>query len=1179
LNVCTIIAKNYVAHARVLARSLTATHPGSRLWTLIIDDFAGWIDPAGEPFEILTPADVGCEEFTHMALRYSVLELSTAVKPWLLRHLMSETAEPVTYLDPDIKIYGSLEPLDRLAAEHGVVLIPHNSKPIPQDDRSPGQVDVMIAGIYNLGYVSLAPRPEVDRLLDWWSERLVRDCRVDPVWGYFVDQRWFDLAPGFLSDLAIVREPQYNVAYWNLHERRLEADDGHYLVDGHPLAFFHFSGFDPERPLTLSRHQNRIDVLEQPVLERLLAEYANEVMIEGHGVSRHWPYVYGALGDGTRLDDKLRALFDEFANEHDGVVASPFTLEGAAAFEAWIREQAPAAPPGISRALARIYEDRPDVRGAFPNLAGADRAAYLEWAAEHGADQEPLLARLVANGPLEAVGQASTEPGASEPSAPLRGAPWGVNVVGEFRTDTEGGEIARAMVSALDAGGVRALPVRTRMREPTPTAPAYPTAVPEDAPFTVNLFCLDPALISAFGSQVGPEFFAGRFSAGLWLAALAPSGDSLPDSISLLEEVWAPSAYLAGALGPVSPVPVHPIRIPVATQPIQPRTRAELGLAGDKFLFHSRWDYADGFELANPLAVVAAFTSAFAPGAGAGLVLDCIGAQDGGEDHARLRQAALQHPDITVLDGDRRSSEATSVTAACDGYVSLHRATAFGLPIAEAMWLGKPVVATGYSGNLDYMTPDSGRLVEHRLEAVGPGHDPYPPDATWAEPEVAHASELMRQLFDNQQAARELGAAGSQRIRETHSAQAASELVGRRLESIRATGRARTAADPIAAHPRALARLPLRLRQGPGPAAEGRFHGERERLRRVILRVMRPYTAYQQAINAEVVAALGELSREIVVARDETAAERADMLAAARRNESIAARLDGVEEIKRILAWQTDRSLYLALGELAARHADVGQHPGEPGALALTGFELRAFSQNGEDGVLAEILRRVGVAERYFVEFGVESGREGNCVFLADAADWRGLFMEADDEMFAELERKYAAINRVSTIHARVSAQNIEQLLAQAGAPAEPDVLSIDVDGQDYWIWSAIEHYRPRVAVIEYNSSLDPRRQLVQPDEPGHSWDRTEYYGASVGALRALGDSKGYRLVHTELSGVNAFFVRDDLAGAAFPAPDEVSVRGAPNYFQRGMRHPAARSVGRYLDLETGRLVRPDEAR
>ena len=235
MNVCTIIAKNYLAHARVLGRSLAATHPGSRLQTLVIDDFAGYIDPAHEPFDILTPEDVGCDPFVHMALRYSVLELSTAVKPWLLRHLLAQTGEPVTYLDPDIQVFGSLESLEERAAAHGVVLIPHNSRPIPQDGRRPSQVDVMIAGIYNLGYVSLAPGPEVEQLLDWWADRLRRDCRVDPTWGYFVDQRWFDLAPGFLSDLAIVRDPEFNLAYWNLHERALEHRDGD-LHGGRPPA-------------------------------------------------------------------------------------------------------------------------------------------------------------------------------------------------------------------------------------------------------------------------------------------------------------------------------------------------------------------------------------------------------------------------------------------------------------------------------------------------------------------------------------------------------------------------------------------------------------------------------------------------------------------------------------------------------------------------------------------------------------------------------------------------------------------------------------------------------------------------------------------------------------------------------------------------------------------------------
>ena len=154
-----------------------------------------------------------------------------------------------------------------------------------------------------------------------------------------------------------------------------------------------------------------------------------------------------------------------------------------------------------------------------------------------------------------------------------------------------------------------------------------------------------------------------------------------------------------------------------------------------------------------------------------------------------------------------------------------------------------------------------------------------------------------------------------------------------------------------------------------------------------------------------------------------------------------------------------------------------------------------------------------------------------------------------------------------------VTPENVEQLFAQGEVPPEPDVLSIDVDGEDYWIWDSIEAYRPRVVVIEYNSALDPRRRLVQPNEPEWRWDGSDYFGASLGALQTLGEHKGYRLVHTDLCGLNAFFVREDLARGAFPEPEDVAVRGAPNYFQRGYQHPPSGPVRRYLDLDTGELV------
>jgi SAM-dependent methyltransferase len=250
---------------------------------------------------------------------------------------------------------------------------------------------------------------------------------------------------------------------------------------------------------------------------------------------------------------------------------------------------------------------------------------------------------------------------------------------------------------------------------------------------------------------------------------------------------------------------------------------------------------------------------------------------------------------------------------------------------------------------------------------------------------------------------------------------------------------------------------------------------------------------------------------------------------------------------------QTDRGIFLALAELARRYQD----PAPPaGAGPLAASELCCFSQHGEDGVIAEILRRIGITSASFVEFGVESGREGNCVFLADVLGWRGLFIEPDEDAFASLRRKYAANPRVRTLQAAVTPENVEALFAEGAVAREPDVASIDVDGADYWIWTEIRDYRPRVVVVEYNSSLPPGRKLVQPRAHTGGWQRTDYFGASLDAMTDLGTRQGYRLVYTDLAGANAFFVRDDLVSNRFGSPEGVMRRTEPNYFLQGYQHP-----------------------
>lgn len=264
-----------------------------------------------------------------------------------------------------------------------------------------------------------------------------------------------------------------------------------------------------------------------------------------------------------------------------------------------------------------------------------------------------------------------------------------------------------------------------------------------------------------------------------------------------------------------------------------------------------------------------------------------------------------------------------------------------------------------------------------------------------------------------------------------------------------------------------------------------------------------------------------------------------------------------------------DRPLlaYTVLAELVRRHQTSPFAEAPPD---LSAYELGFASQNGEDGVLAEMLRRLGPGPggRSFVEFGVETGREGNCVFLADVLAWSGLFLEADTERFNGLNFKYRGNPRVRTHRAFVGPDNADALFAELGVPSEPDILSIDIDGNDFWVWDAIASIRPRIVVVEYNSALHPRRRLVQPFVEDWEWDKTNYWGCSVGALAWLGAAKGYSLVHTELTGVNAFFVRDDLAhhfGAV--GLDAVPLR-SPNRFLSGTGQPPDPQKRTYLDLD-----------
>lgn len=205
----------------------------------------------------------------------------------------------------------------------------------------------------------------------------------------------------------------------------------------------------------------------------------------------------------------------------------------------------------------------------------------------------------------------------------------------------------------------------------------------------------------------------------------------------------------------------------------------------------------------------------------------------------------------------------------------------------------------------------------------------------------------------------------------------------------------------------------------------------------------------------------------------------------------------------------------------------------------LTGFEAQVFSQFGEDGIIREIFRRIGTTNQYFVEFGVEDGSETNTTYLLFKG-WKGLWIEGSSEFCRHIRTDFAkAIQKkqLTLINGFIKAENIESLFAEGNVPEEFDLLSIDIDRNDYHVWKAINHYRPRVVVIEYNAIFRPDDHFVVDYDADAMWDRTSNCGASLAAMTKLGLEKGYKLVGSSFAGLNAFFVREDVMGDHFTGP------------------------------------------
>jgi len=377
-----------------------------------------------------------------------------------------------------------------------------------------------------------------------------------------------------------------------------------------------------------------------------------------------------------------------------------------------------------------------------------------------------------------AEGPAADAPAGERPTADGSAGPPGLNLIGYLRAELGLGEAARSLAQACSAAGVPWTGIDVGFQAPSRQTDDRCGPPSDSGHHPIDLLYVNaPQTRATIHHLQFTEHGSGRYVIGFWHWEQTQLPASHHVAFAQLDEVWVPSTFVQEAVAAVSPVPVF--RVPHAVRfAASPQARREVfGLAADRLLVLVMYDFNSFQHRKNPQAAIAAFRQAAAAAPALGLVVKTMNDAGNPDAAAALTESLHDLPQATVIGSTFSRQETWDLEACCDILLSLHRAEGFGLGPAEMMHLGKPVVATGWSANMDFMDDTNSMPVRYHLAPLAEDLGPYVAGLPWAEADVDHAAWCLRQLAADESLVRRLG----DRARETIRAQLDPAVVGRRI--------------------------------------------------------------------------------------------------------------------------------------------------------------------------------------------------------------------------------------------------------------------------------------------------------------------------------------------------------------------------------------------------------------
>lgn len=743
----TISSNNYMPYTSTLVNSSVSAHPNADHFLCLADIKVETTGFYPEKCQILEASKLGIPDFPGFAFRYDIMEMNTAAKPYMFLHLFEKGYDRVIYFDPDIKVYREITPVfDAMDAGARAVFTPHLTEPaetvVPPDD-----ITIMRAGIYNLGFAAFRRSEGVEEVLRWWARRLRYQCINAQNEGIFVDQKFMDLVPGFLPDVTILRNTTLNAAYWNLFQRHLEGnDEAGWLMDGEPLIFFHFSGYDPRNSQQLSKHTSMFSEENGEALLDLLEDYKDDLKDNGLYSTPKANYAYGSFENGAKIPTFARHYFRDQHLTWDG---NPFTN-----FQDYLDQPAlgtAEAADGLmcTNLMQALWQTSDYLKATYDVGTSAGVAGLAEWFVRHS-HRSGIDPRLT-HGIVERV-SAARRWNTDKSSIPVGTAGADISVVGYLTTDTGVGEVGRLTLKSLAAAGRRTEGFDIELNVASSrTNQEVKSSIKDKAGGRLHVFNVNADQLPLVQQAYEDRLSKGAYRVAMPFWELAEFPDPWIRSFDHVDEIWAPSRFIQAGLVMKTKKPV--IHMPVALDFTidQVFDRKALGLPEKRFLFLFSFDFLSFRSRKNPEAVIDAFTAAFQGTSycdHVSLVIKCVNSRHKPDDLKRLRESIDSGLDVHILEAELTRSEMLGLVRASDCVVSLHRSEGLGLLVAEAMALGTPVIATDYSATTELLTPDTGYPVEYKLKELQAGDYPFAAGQIWADPDISHAAWQMRQVVD-----------------------------------------------------------------------------------------------------------------------------------------------------------------------------------------------------------------------------------------------------------------------------------------------------------------------------------------------------------------------------------------------------------------------------------------------